>query len=262
MDFLDKYFKYEIGTEMSGLTEQLNIFYLSKLFKNTNRNIIVLTSSLYEANKIYNKLSMIEENTLLFPMDDFLSSMIVASSPELKYKRLETLDKLKSDDKNIVVTNLMGYLKFLPKVGTQNIVEINVGDTIRRDEIVAHFSEFGYKTDSLVTASGEMAVRGFIVDVYPIEEMHPIRIEFDGNTIESIRYFDENNQLSFGKLNNIKVKAIEESITDDVSSLFDYANNPIVVYIDELQIQASYKKLCGVFDCYIVVFITNYINNS
>ena len=244
MQFLDEYFLYDIGSEVSGLTSELNIFYLQKLLEKQGRNIIVLTSSLYEANKIYNDLSNIMDNTCFFPMDDFLSSMIIAASPELKYKRLETLDKLKSDDKHIVVTNLMGYLKFLPKVGTQNIVEINVGDTIRRDEIVVHFSELGYKTDSLVTASGEMAVRGFIVDIYPIEERHPIRIEFDGNVIESIRYFDENNQLSFGNLNNIKVKAIEEVATDEVSSLFDYAKNPLVVYIDWEQIKASYKKLC------------------
>ena len=194
MQFLDEYFLYDIGSEVSGLTSELNIFYLQKLLEKHNRNIIVLTSSLYEANKIYNDLSNIMDNTCFFPMDDFLSSMIIAASPELKYKRLETLDKLKSDDKNIVVTNLMGYLKFLPKVGTQNIVEINVGDTIRRDDLVNKLSELGYKVDSLVTASGEMAVRGFIVDIYPIEERHPIRIEFDGNVIESIRYFDENNQ--------------------------------------------------------------------
>ena len=244
MQFLDEYFLYDIGSEISGLTSELNIFYLQKLLEKHNRNIIVLTSSLYEANKIYNDLSNIMDNTCFFPMDDFLSSMIIAASPELKYKRLETLDKLKSDDKHIVVTNLMGYLKFLPKVGTQNIIEINVGDTIRRDDLVNKLSELGYKVDSLVTASGEMAVRGFIVDIYPIEERHPIRIEFDGNVIESIRYFDENNQLSFGNLNNIKVKAIEEVATDEVSSLFDYAKNPLVVYIDWEQIKASYKKLC------------------
>lgn len=244
MDFLDKYFLYDVGSEISGLTSELNIFYLQRLFEKNSRNIIVLTSSLYEANKIYNDLSLLVDNTCFFPMDDFLSSMIIAASPELKYKRLETLDKLKSSESHIIVTNLMGYLKFLPKVGTNNVVEINVGDNIRRDDLVAKLSELGYKIDSLVTASGEMAVRGFIVDIYPIEQMHPIRVEFDGNTIESIRYFDENNQLSFGKINNILVKAIEEVATNEVSSLYDYAKRPIVVYIDDLQIKASYKKLC------------------
>ena len=104
MNFLDEYFKYEIGTEISGLTNELNIFFVEKLSQKYDRNIIVLTSSLFEANKIYDELVKIHENTLLFPMDDFLSSMIIASSPELKYKRLETLDKIKDNKKYIIVS--------------------------------------------------------------------------------------------------------------------------------------------------------------
>ncbi len=243
MKFLDDYFKYEIGVEISGLTEQLNVFYLLKLYEKYDRNIIVLTSSLYEANKIYNLLSNYLENSLIFPMDDFLSSMIVASSPELKYKRLETLDKLKSNNKYIIVTNLMGYLKFLPSKNVDNSIIINKGEEIKRDNLVNSLVNLGYHIDSLVTASGEISVRGFIVDIYPIDEAHPIRIEFDGNVIESIRYFDENTQLSCGNKNNIVVKAIDEVASDDNDSLFNYANNPLVVYIDKSQIDASYKKL-------------------
>lgn len=249
MKFLDNYFKYEIGVEISGLTEQLNIFYLLKLYEKYDRNIIVLTSSLYEANKIYNLLSNYLENSLIFPMDDFLSSMIVASSPELKYKRLETLDKLKSKNKYIIVTNLMGYLKFLPSKNVDNSIVINKGEEIKRDNLVNSLVNLGYHIDSLVTASGEISVRGFIVDIYPIDEAHPIRVEFDGNMIESIRYFDENTQLSCGNKDSITIKAIDEMVSENNDSLFNYANNPIVVYIDKSQIDASYKKLVeDIFD--------------
>ena len=249
MKFLDNYFKYEIGVEISGLTEQLNIFYLLKLYEKYDRNIIVLTSSLYEANKIYNLLSNYLENSLIFPMDDFLSSMIVASSPELKYKRLETLDKLKSNNKYIIVTNLMGYLKFLPSKNVDNSIVINKGEEIKRDNLVNSLVNLGYHIDSLVTASGEISVRGFIVDIYPIDEAHPIRVEFDGNMIESIRYFDENTQLSCGNKDSITIKAIDEMVLENNDSLFNYANNPIVVYIDKSQIDASYKKLVeDIFD--------------
>ena len=249
MKFLDNYFKYEIGLEISGLTEQLNIFYLLKLYEKYDRNIIVLTSSLYEANKIYNLLSNYLENSLIFPMDDFLSSMIVASSPELKYKRLETLDKLKSKNKYIIVTNLMGYLKFLPSKNVDNSIVINKGEEIKRDNLVNSLVNLGYHIDSLVTASGEISVRGFIVDIYPIDEAHPIRVEFDGNMIESIRYFDENTQLSCGNKDSITIKAIDEMVSENNDSLFNYANNPIVVYIDKSQIDASYKKLVeDIFD--------------
>ena len=243
MDFLDEYFKYEIGSEISGLTKELSIFYLQKLFEKSKRNIIVLTSSLYEANKIYDGISNEIKESYFFPMDDFLSSMIIAASPELKFKRLETLDKIRNCSQKIVVTNLMGYLKFLPSFNADNSLEIKANDHIKRDELVNKITDLGYKIDSLVTASGEIAVRGFIVDIFPIEQIHPIRIEFDGNIIDSIRYFDENTQLSLGNLNNIKIKAIDELVNDNTNSLFDYCENPIVVYIDNTQIIASYLKL-------------------
>ena len=148
MNFLDEYFKYEIGTEISGLTHELNVFYVQKLCEKYDRNIIVLTSSLFEANKIYDSLVKIHDNTLLFPMDDFLSSMIVASSPELKYKRLETLDKLKSDKKYIIVTNLMGYLKYLPSANIKNYIDIKQNDVIKRDILAEEINKLGYHRES------------------------------------------------------------------------------------------------------------------
>ena len=208
MNFLDEYFKYEIGTEISGLTHELNVFYVQKLCEKYDRNIIVLTSSLFEANKIYDSLVKIHDNTLLFPMDDFLSSMIVASSPELKYKRLETLDKLKSDKKYIIVTNLMGYLKYLPSANIKNYIDIKQNDVIKRDVLAEEINKLGYHRESLVTMSGEYAVRGFILDLYPIDYEHPIRIEFDGNIIDNIKYFNENTQMSTEETNKIKIKAI------------------------------------------------------
>lgn len=243
MKFLDEYFKYEIGTEISGLTSELNIFYILKLCEKNDRNIIVLTSSLFEANKIYDSLYKIHENTLLFPMDDFLSSMIIASSPELKYKRLETLDKLKENKKYVIVTNLMGYLKYLPNKGIKNYLELNIGQEIKRDELISSLSFLGYHRESLVTMSGEYAVRGFIVDMFPIDYDHPIRIEFDGNKIDNIKYFNENSQMSMNLVKSLKIKAIDEMISNDKSSLYEYANEPLVVYVDKSQIDASYTHL-------------------
>ena len=243
MKFLDEYFKYEIGTEISGLTSELNIFYILKLCEKYDRNIIVLTSSLFEANKIFDSLYKIHENTLLFPMDDFLSSMIIASSPELKYKRLETLDKLKENKKYVIVTNLMGYLKYLPNKGIKNYLELNIGQEIKRDELISSLSFLGYHRESLVTMSGEYAVRGFIVDMFPIDYDHPIRIEFDGNKIDNIKYFNENSQMSMNLVKSLKIKAIDEMISNDKSSLYEYANEPLVVYVDKSQIDASYTHL-------------------
>ena len=101
MDFLDNIFTYENNSVICGLTSELNVFYVLNLFKKSQKNIILLTSSIYEANNYYNLLQTYTDKSLLFLMDDFVSSM-VAASPELKLTRLNTLDKINSS-KHIII---------------------------------------------------------------------------------------------------------------------------------------------------------------
>ncbi|MDE6284394.1 MAG: hypothetical protein K2M17_01455, partial [Bacilli bacterium] len=208
MDFLKDLFKYEDDTEISGLTEELCNLYFLKLYEQKKQNILIVANSLYEANRIYNGITTYTEDVSIFPMDDFLSSMIVAESPELKFKRLETLDKFINKEKGIVITNLMGYLKHLPSKNVNNAIIINKNQEIKRESLAQNLNDLGYKKESLVTQTGEYAIRGFIVDVFPMNEEHPIRIEFDSNNIESIRYFDEDSQMSLNAIENIKIQAI------------------------------------------------------
>jgi len=249
MDFLNKIFKYDNNIVLSGFTEELLYLYILKLYQEKKQNVLVVTSSLYEGNLIYNGLSTYTDKLFLFPMDDFLSAMIVAESPDLKYKRLETQNRLKEKESGIIITNLMGYLHHLPAFESQNYYEIAQNSEKKREEIINHLISLGYHKESLVLQTGDFAVRGLIIDIYPIHEEHPIRIEFDGNKIESIRYFDENTQISENEIKEIKIMALEEVNTEEKSSLYDYTNNAITVFIDNSQIEASYEKLVSdVFD--------------
>jgi len=244
MDFLDKYFKYDNDLTITGLTHELAHIYVEKLYQEKKKNIIVLTSTLYEANNLFNGIKSLNENTFLFPMDDFLTSAALAISPELKTTRIETLENLKNKT-GIIVTNLMGYLKYLTDTKVQNKlnIKLKVGEEINRDNLIELLERLSYKRDTIVTSTGEYAVRGFVIDIFITLSDHPIRIEFFGNTIESIRYFDENTQMSIENISEITLISYGEIATDDKSSLYDYANEPLVVTIDNNRINASYKKL-------------------
>ena len=100
-------FTYENGSIIEGLTKELSYRYIINYFDNQENSLLIVTSNLYDANKIQNSLQTYEENVYLFPMDDFLTSLALAVSPELKLKRLETLEKIQNN-KCIVVTNMMG----------------------------------------------------------------------------------------------------------------------------------------------------------
>ena len=112
---------------ISGLNNELKSLFLLGLLKNTNKSILIVTNTLYEANTLYKNISKDYTDTYLFPMDDFLTSVAIAVSPELKVNRLETLNKLLENKKSIIITNLMGYLRFLPtkEIFDKNIIKIN-----------------------------------------------------------------------------------------------------------------------------------------
>ncbi len=244
MKFLEEYFKYDKDLTITGLTPTLASFYVHKLFTNQKQNVIVLTSTLYEANEFYRHLKDFNENCYLFPMDDFLTSMALAISPELKTTRIETLEAIKNHQ-GIVITNLMGYLKYLTDIQVQNKINITLkkGTEINREKLIDVLEELGYKKDTIVTTTGEYAIRGFVIDIFVTLSDHPIRLELFGNTIESIRYFDEGTQMSLKEIESFNLINNAEINTKNKSSLYDYLKNPIVVSIDSPRIRASYEKL-------------------
>lgn len=245
MDFLSDYFKYENGLSVTGLTKELNVFYVLDLFNKRNGNTIVLTNTLYEANTYYDSLKTYTDDVYLFPMDDFLTSVAVAISPDLKIKRLETLNSIRNNNKSIVVTNLMGFLRFLPDKKNITNLEYRLAkdNSIKRDEIINLLEKYGYVKESVVTTTGEYAVRGYIIDLFIIDEEHPIRIEFFGDEIDSIRYFEESTQLSINEIDEIVIKPYTEVVSDCNSSLCDYLDDPLIVMINKEQIDLGYEKL-------------------
>ena len=232
------------GTVNEGLTEELSAFYVLECFKKEHRSIVVVTANLYDANKFFKVISRYSSDVYLFPMDDFFTSVALAVSPELKLKRLETLDKI-SNKPGIVVTNLMGYLKFLPSKKEQEKlkIELKSGMSIARDELVSQFEKLGYLRDSMVTSTGEYAVRGFVLDIFLMEEDLPIRIEFFGDEIESIRYFNPETQRTTEEISSIVCRPIEEISTQEDSSLLEYLDEATVLFIEYPQIKVSYEKL-------------------
>lgn len=201
---------------ITGLTSELFAVYLSKLFHLTKRNILVVTSSLYEANQLSQALCNYTDAISLFPMDDFLASEALAISPDLMMTRLETLKELIQGSKRIVITNLMGYLRYLPLPRTfqEHILTYRVGDEIRPEELVEKLVSLGYHRETLVTKTGELGVRGFVIDVFAFDMVHPVRFEFFGDEIDSIRLFDEETQKSLQELKEITISPYHEFLLD------------------------------------------------
>ena len=244
MDFLSDIFNYKNGYHVCGLTEELTIQYYLNYYNKNHENVLIVTNTLYDANKIYQGLKTYTDDVCLFPMDDFLASVALAISPDLKVRRLETLEYLK-EHSGIVVTNLMGYLRFLPSIKESTNFELLLekGKNYERDELLSFLDKLGYTRDSLVTSTGEYAVRGYIIDIFPIESDHPIRLEFFGDEIDSIRFFNEETQLSINEVSSFRLMPFSEVSTEQHNSLYEYMNKPFTFFVDENQILNGYNKI-------------------
>ena len=87
-------------------------------------------------------------------------------------------------------------------LGDLEPVSLREGQACELDDLLTRLVEIGYSRADLVSARGEIAVRGGIVDVFPPTEEHPVRVEFFGDTIEEIRYFKVADQRSIGRADN------------------------------------------------------------
>ena len=265
MNFFEQLMNIEIKKSMGiyNTTDEFFCLFLNKISRETNKNILMVVNSIYEANKLYNSLIDYHKNTYLFPMDDFLTSEALAISPDLMINRLETINKILENDNSIVITNLTGYLRFLPlkEDYQKSIISLEVGNTIEPKSLINKLVSIGYTRDTIVNKTGEFANRGYIVDIFPIAEDNPIRIEFFDDEIESIRYFDPDNQKSISESKKVVIRPFSEFLTtknvleehfgkqkhlqsyEKTSNIANYLGNCITIFKDYEQLETSYLNI-------------------
>jgi transcription-repair coupling factor (superfamily II helicase) len=248
---------------VTGLNKELNCIYVYETFIKKNKGLLVVTNSLFEANDMFQRIGNYTDRVLLFPMDDFITSEALAISPEFKSERINTLNKLVLDNKYIVVVNLMGLLRYLPskKLWKNSIIKLAKNQDINRDNLIKLLVSIGYERETIVTETGKMGIRGYVLDIFPIGEDNPIRIEFWGDTIDSIKYFDVDTQLTIEEIDELIINPFTEFIvetedidivrkqkylknySDDVSSLGNYLDDYLCFYNDYNQILSAYRLL-------------------
>ena len=239
-------------SNISGLNDELKSIYVYNYFSNNNENCLVVCNSLYEANMMYQSLSNYVSNVLFFPMDDFLTSEALAISPELAVTRIETINKIINGDKYIVVTNLMGYLRFLPSIDVfkNSIIKLDVGSDYVVNDLVSKLIDIGYVRESVVNKTGEIAVRGFVLDIFPINSENPIRIEFWGDTIDSIKYFNVDTQLSVSSIDSISIIPNSEFLVSSDVPFSDRFQKNLVKYGSVVNIGSFLGDCCVFFNKY------------
>ena len=233
-------FKYENDLTVSGLNESLINEYISNYYINNNKDVLVVSDSLYEANKIYKGIHNVLSDVYFFPMDEFITATALATSPDLKIIRIDTLNSINKKEKKLVVTNFSGYLKLIDK----QINDLKIDLKTNRKEIIEFLECNSYIKTNLVTTTGEYAVRNYIVDIYPLNYDNPIRLEFFGDDLESIREFDKESQISNKTIDNVFLYSFSDENNQSKENIIDKMHNPLVFFVD-------YKKMINSYNSFL-----------
>ena len=189
------------------------------IYSEQKRPVIVMLPNLYQAQRLYDQLTntMPKGSVYFFPMDEFITAEMLASSSELRLERMNTLTTILKDSHKMIITHTAGATRFLtPKARFQAAkIKLKIGNVYELQLFKKKLLELGYQGVQTVENTGEYSARGGIIDVFPINEENPIRIEFFDDEVDTIRYFSTETQRSLSQIKKVELLPVYELVYRD-----------------------------------------------
>lgn len=177
---------------------------------------IIFTANLHQSNQLYNDLRVFfdEEKLFIYNVNDMLHAQMSVASPEEQAERIETLEFLLSGEAGIILIPMAGVRRLLPpkEIYQHAHLRISLETDVELEVLISKLVSLGYVREQIVASPGEFSVRGGIIDIYPLTEKYPIRIELFDVEVDSIRAFDADNQRSIEQLNEVRIPPVTEAI--------------------------------------------------
>lgn len=140
-----------------------------------------------------------------------------AKSRDSEISRIEQLVKIFEDGFDVLILSSQNLFEKYTDLKF-DYIHLTEGHDIQLEILIEKLLKFGYERVKTVEKKGQFSQKGGIVDIYPVASKYPVRIEFFGDTIDTIRLFDVETQKSFERINSMKIyKAIEWDLEEDFS---------------------------------------------
>nr|WP_090893163.1 transcription-repair coupling factor [Evansella caseinilytica] len=204
---------------VSGLAGSARSLLLAAIFDKTSRSQLVITHNLFQAQKLYDDLSSLvgEENVYLYPVNELIASEIAVASPEMRSQRIEALNEWTANKNAIIISPIAGVRRLLPPVSLWKRCQLvfELGKEIQLDQTFQELILMGFQRVDMVTSPGNFSVRGGIIDIYPLTEENPVRIELFDTEVDSIRYFDVETQRSLEQIKTVQIGPAREVLLEE-----------------------------------------------
>lgn len=199
---------------------------------------VIACSSEAKAKQIYEEYRFLDAAISFYPAKDLLFYQADIRSKELISQRMQVIQAVLKGEPITVVASFDAFMDaLLPKEMIKSrVIKICSDETLNLDELSVKLAQCGYDREIEVAGPGQFAVRGGILDVYPLTEELPVRIELWGDEVDSIRTFDPETQRSIEKLDEVEVFPATEFPEEEekrVSFLDYFEKENTILFLDE-----------------------------
>ena len=226
-----------------GISDSQRAYIIAALKQQGTPQILVVTADSLDAKKLADDLSFFlsPEEVAVFPTSTVLPYETAARSLEFTAQRLKVMESLLLKKPIVVVAPIQALFSKIvaPEIVKKFTIQFEVGKSVPMNDVVSKLSAMGYERVEMIQGQGQFAIRGGILDVYPLTSEYPYRLEFFDEEVDSIRRFHIEDQRSIDKLDKIFVGPAREVVYDE-----ETAKAAAVAIADELkQRQAVLKSL-------------------
>ena len=244
-------------------------FLIASLARKIDKTIWVFCPSVHSQELLHESLLNWRPNALFLPEAEFAAVENILPDPEIAAERLALFSLIERDaGPHVIVATRASFDQAAPKPGAlaSASIQLRRGRAQKMESILEQLADAGYERVPQVTTRGHFAVRGGIVDLYSWQATLPVRVEFFGDEIESLREFDIDTQTSVRDLNSVEI--LVGAADDQNGAVRDYVardhlkidiepaeTSDAHIHISESWIESGPEDFSGAFqDCEVGEF--------
>jgi transcription-repair coupling factor (superfamily II helicase) len=229
----------------SHVIDSAQAFLVATIARNIDKTIWVFCPSVHSQELLYESLLNWQPDALFLPEAEFAAVENILPDPEIAAERLALLSLVERNaGAHVIVATRASLDQAAPKPGAliSASIQFRRGMTEKMERALEQLSGAGYERVAQVTTRGQLAVRGGIVDLYSWQAPLPVRVEFFGDEIESLREFDIDTQTSVRDLNSVDI--LLGAADDQSGALRDYiTGDHLKIEIEPAETSAAHIQI-------------------
>ena len=194
-------------SSIEGISSSSFALITGAVFNKTPRQYLIITATSQQMHEMYLDLSCLipEDSLYMLPPLEKLPYEGIATAEKTERERINAIYKILTGQPSVFVTAIEAVIR---KVPTKDFflrkgLVFSVNDEYPFDDVLETLVDYGYEREPIVEATGQFSVKGGIIDVFLSSYDNPVRLDFFGDTLESIREFDIHSQISLQQLESI-----------------------------------------------------------